>query len=123
MSHFSTFSFENGKLIVSDPVSGATQWRGLPGGARVADLKLVPGENGAIVLLDYSAQPHGPFQNLLRVDPDGAIVWVAELPTTNADAYVSFDLDRNEVHANSWSGYAVTIDIRSGTVAARSFAK
>jgi hypothetical protein len=97
---------------------------GLPNGGRVVDVKLVPGEDGAVVLLDYMGQPHGPFRNLLRVGPNGGTVWVADLPTaSNTDAYVSFDLDRNEVRANSWSGYAVSIDVRSGAVGTKSFAK
>ena len=124
MNETTTFSLDDGDLVVSDPATGNTRWRGRPQGARVADVKVVPGEDSAVVLLDYMTQPYGPFPNLLRVSKDGAVVWTADLPTASStDTYVSFDVDQGEVHANSWSGYAVDIDIHSGAVRGKSFAK
>jgi hypothetical protein len=124
MTESTTFTLDDGYLVISDATSGNTRWRGRPNGARVADIKVVPGDDSAVVLLDYMAHPHGPFPNLVRVSRSGAIVWTADLPTASStDAYVSFNLGQGEVHAHSWSGYAVDIDVRSGAVRGKSFAK
>ena len=70
------------------------------------------------------AEPNRPFQNLVCVDPDGTMIWIAALPSASStDAYVSFDLGTDEVHASSWSGYRVRIDLRSGEIRGKTFTK
>ena len=90
----------------------------------MVDVKVVPGQDKSVVLLDYITQPDGPYPNLLCVSSSGAIVWTADLPTASStDAYVSFDLGHGVIHANSWSGYMVDIDIQSGALSGKVYTK
>jgi hypothetical protein len=77
---------------------------------RSADL---PGGSGRIVLYDWWTEPKYRFQNLICLD--GATIWKAELPeNTGPDCFVSFTLDSSKVHANTWSGYRLSLDLKTG---------
>lgn len=76
-----------------------------------------------MVLLDYMAQPSGPFENLVRVDGQGRVVWRAPPPPGSVgDAYVSFSVEGDNV-ANSWSGYRVILDAATGKICESRFVK
>jgi hypothetical protein len=92
--------------------SAVLQWSGdLLGGCARAVLPIA-GSEDLIVLVGWSAPSHGAFRNLLRVSPEGVIVW-ADLPTER-DSYVSVEWRDASLMANSWNGFRVEIDAGTG---------
>ena len=87
-------------------------------------IKLLPLSDGCdcLVLLDYAGSNRPTFENLLRVDRSGAIVWVAQLPDSN-DAYVDVYSSETGIEASTWSGFRVRIDITTGRMVERHFTK
>lgn len=94
-------------------------------GVAVLDVQDLPGEDSAIVLLDYMEMGEGPLRNLAKLRRNGAIVWIADLPDTGPrECYVSMDLGvSGQVFANTWNGYRVAIDSETGRVLGREFTK
>ena len=62
---------------------------------------------------------------LLRVRPDGNIVWRAELPLPDdwTDQYVEFAQSDGVLSANSWSTYYVLLDPETGRILSKEFTK
>jgi hypothetical protein len=61
----------------------------------------LPGTSDGIVVLDWMDRPKGveswhPCQNLLRIRPDGSIVWQASLPS--AETLKSFTAAKSARH-------------------------
>jgi len=111
-------------LVVTDAVSGSVVWQGRPLRLPVEEVQGLPGGSRAIVLLDYTSGPDGPFANLLCVACDGELVWRAELPSgSSTEAYVSFDLTGDALLANSWTGHRVQLDIATGRMIQSAFTK
>lgn len=113
----------SGELQFVDTRSGNTVWHGKPDGYPVWQTLPVPGSDDCLVLLEYWARAQHGFQNLLRVRPDGAIVWRAELPDPRDDAYVGFRWIDQTLSAGSWSGYQVVLDPHTGRICSMSFTK
>jgi len=68
------------------------------------------------------ASGEGPGLYLMRLD--GAPIWKAELPeNTGPDCFVNFTLDGSKVHANTWSGYLLSLDSKTGKMLTCIFAK
>lgn len=83
----------------------------------------VAGSDDAIVLVDYDGGPRR-FKNLLRINPRGEPVWIADLPVpSETDAYVQVQWDELGLTANSWSGYWVVLDPGSGKIEHVEFVK
>jgi outer membrane protein assembly factor BamB len=73
----------------------------------------LPDGSGRIVLYDWSAKPEYRFRNLVCLD--GGPIWKAMLPdNTGPDFFVDFTLDGLTVRANTWSGYLLTLDPKTG---------
>ena len=77
----------------------------------VARIETVPASEDAIALLKRPSTP-GDFSNIVRIGPDGAIRWIAELPNypgkgmsaSTQDSYVALDtVTKTAIQANSWS--------------------
>ena len=94
-------------------------------GVGVLDIQDVPGEESAIVLLDYMEMGGGSVRNLVKVRPGGVIIWIADLPHTGPrECYLSIDLSvGGQVFANTWNGYRVAIDADTGSVLGMKFTK
>ncbi|MHC6592751.1 hypothetical protein [Arthrobacter sp. C152] len=94
-------------------------------GVPVLDAQELPGDDSAIVLLDYSKMGEGSQRNLVKVRNDGSIAWIAELPDTgNQECYLSMDLGpAGVVFANTWLCYRVSIDAGTGRVLGKEFTK
>ena len=82
----------------------------------------IPGTDETIVLLEPSEGPK-VVQNLIRVSPDGKVVWRAELPGSEPDSYTEIQLQGNGVVANTWTGYRRLINIESGKIISEVFVK
>jgi outer membrane protein assembly factor BamB len=94
-------------------------------GVTVLDVKGLPAENSVVVLLDYTEMGEGPARNLAKFREQGALVWIADLPSVDSrDCYVSMDLSVDgAVFANTWNGYRVAIDGETGKVLCQEFTK
>jgi hypothetical protein len=87
----------------------------------VVDVVPLP-EGDAAVLLDYAtARPQmKPFRNLLRVAPDGRIIWRAE-PPHHDDVFVAIRWHDGRLSGNTWGGWSVTLDSVTGVVIEKTF--
>jgi hypothetical protein len=63
------------------------------------------------------------FQNVLRCNSSGSIVWVAELPEKSGDVYTYLDWHDQKLRAGSWSCFSVILDIETGKILASVFTK
>ena len=74
-----------------------------------------------IVVYDWMEVPNG--QNLVRLSPDGSVLWRASLPTVE-DCFVGlYECNPETVIAQSWSGYRCTIDAKTGKIIHQLFTK
>lgn len=107
---------DGGELVIHDAATGAERWRGTIDGYPVAAALTVPGSSDCVVVLDQAAGPK-VFANLLRVRPDGGVVWRARTPESSApDAYVEARFESGQIIASSWSGFRCIIDPEDGSV-------
>jgi hypothetical protein len=104
--------------------NGAPLWRGRPEERDIRWTAAVPYSNAAIVLYEYyrSDHPYGGFENLIRINPDGSIVWRAELPEGD-DKYVHASMADGRLLAHSYDGYEVEIDLEDGKIISKVFSK
>jgi hypothetical protein len=78
-------------------------------------------DNGHLELPDTS---DGYVSAVIRRTPDGTVAWRALPPNGNDDAWVAVSLPSDDtVTANSWSGWRVKLDVRTGTEIIRQFTK
>jgi hypothetical protein len=111
------------ELIICD--SAHTRiWQGKPEGYVVQWASAVPGSDDGLVLY-YFYRPdirNQAFKNLVRVRPDGSIVWHADLPE-RTDKYTNAQLDNGELTGWSGQGFTVQIDIETGRILNQLFTK
>ena len=112
----------SGELVILESRTGKEIWRGMPEGVPVSKAIALPDISDMMVLLAYPHHPRRLFSNLIRMRPDGSIVWHAELPTGN-DAYVDIEFRDGSLSAWSWSGYKALVDLDSGSIALKTFTK
>jgi hypothetical protein len=124
------YSLQRGDLVVLGD-DGSSLWRGRPMNQAVARIETVPASEDAIALLKRPSTP-GDFSNIVRIGPDGAIRWIAELPNypgkgtsaSTQDSYVALDtVTKTAIQANSWSGMQVWLDTSTGKIANAMFVK
>jgi outer membrane protein assembly factor BamB len=79
---------------------------------------------GRLVLYDWSGASADRYQNLRRLDSNGATIWSAELiENTGTDCFVSVSVADDSIHATTWSGYVLMIDPATGKVVDQKFVK
>lgn len=88
---------------------------------RVIKQILLPGDGGAVMLLDWMAVADGC--NLIRVDKAGETVWKAVPPNGPADCFTEFRMDGDALKACAFSGYLTAVDIDNGAVTVLAFTK
>lgn len=112
---------EQSDLVVA--ADSAIVWRGRPDGMAVQ--KVVPLERSpdAIVLFEYSQSGKNRFQNLVRCRPDGQIVWKAELPAGDIEAYVDVEWNSGGLIGSCWSGRNVVVNSATGQILQETFVK
>lgn len=110
-------------LLIED-ADHALCWCGQPDGRPVEWAIALRFADDGLALYHYYRpdHPYGGFQNLVRVRPDGSIVWRAELPG-NDDKYVNAKLIEGRLSAHSYGGYDVDIDVDTGRIIDRQFSK
>jgi hypothetical protein len=62
-------------------------------------------------------------RNLVRVDPEGSILWRAKPAQGVPDCFMQMWWDGQTLTAHSWSGYRVGVDVESGGVTVLRFTK
>lgn len=117
------YAVENRTLQIRDDRETLV-WAGKPEGYDVAWAANAPDSEDGIVLYDYFRPNHRgkAFQNLVRLRPDGSLVWRGELPESD-DKYVSASLRDHKLKADSWNGYLVEIDLQRGGILSRDYHK
>lgn len=90
--------------------------------AHVLDRIDLPDSTGTVLLYDPEGVVDG--RNLVKVAPDGRLVWKAALPRADSrDCFVGMAWDGQTLTANTWSCYQVSADIQNGEVTALAFTK
>lgn len=113
----------NDELVIEDMKDNTVKWKGKVDGFPIHTVLLIPDFEDCIVLLNYWGNG-SRFQNLLRINSVGSIVWRAILPSdVGADAYVTAKWQSEELLAWSWSGFMATIDISTGKIITQKFTK
>lgn len=104
-------------------------WSGTPvPGTSVGRLIHIGSDEDAVVLLDHEVRPNGvlphhPFDNLLRLRPDGSIVWRAGPPLSDAwRCFVAAKTSGGSLFA-SGASHRYTISIETGEVLDSLFTK
>ncbi len=113
---------ESEELWIVEAETGKLQWRGQPDGYPVWKALSAPDSDDFLVLLRYDRGPK-TFQNLLRIRPDGSVVWQAELPDRIFDTYVGMEWSDGRLTAGSWSGFEVVLDPDTGRILSQKFTK
>ena len=91
---------------------------------KVLDRIDLPDNAGSITLYDWMAKEVEDGRNLIRVDPDGRVLWQAEPPLPGKrDCFTSMQWDGKTLTAFTWSSYKVSIDMQDGTVTVLYFEK
>lgn len=115
MNHYSV---SEGQLVIRDG-QGTELWRGrLEGHAVIWAATLPDSEDGVALYEPYPAEWQkmqcATLQNLMRVAPDGRIIWRAELPERHS-RYVRAKLLPGAIEAIAPS-YTIRLDIGSGRI-------
>jgi len=78
--------------------------------------------DGRILILEnYYKFKYEQKSNLYCLNQDIDIDWF--LPIQNADIYVGFSTNGNQVFANTWNGFRVGIDVETGKIISMQFTK
>ena len=84
----------------------------------------LPDAQGSVVLYDWMSDDVKDGRNLVKVDPEGGILWKAIPPTTGMqDCFTRMKWDGQTLTANTWSCYRVCVDLQNGGVTVLEFTK
>lgn len=114
---------ESEELWIVDAETGTLKWHGQPDGYPVDIALPVPDSDDCLVLLQSWARPGYGLLNLIRIRPDGSIVWRAEQPMRAHDRYLDVEWTEQGLAAWSSSGFNVVLDPDTGRILAREFTK
>jgi hypothetical protein len=117
------FRVAGDELVIED-AEGKVHWHGKPEQRPVEWATAIRSSDDGLALYHYYRpdHPYGAFQNLVRVRPDGSIVWRAELPESD-DKYVNADLREGRLFSYSYGGYHVEINVDNGRIISKQFSK
>jgi hypothetical protein len=77
-----------------------------------------------VVLFDWSSNQEHRFENLVCFNGDGSLRWKAALPQNSGDDwFVAMALDNGQLRANTWSSYALWLDLPTGRALKTTFTK
>jgi hypothetical protein len=116
------FSSVQQSIVVSRQADGSYSWSGKYNGVAIQSAVPIDGGKCCVLLLDPDASPDPAFKNLLCIDQQGKSIWTATLPTS-PDVFVRIEPVAEGIWANTWSGFKVLIDERTGVEIKRAFVK
>lgn len=116
------FSIDRGWLIIE--AEGAEPRHLKPFGCAALDIVHSSDHRAAFVLIDPGTGNHS-VGNIVRILSDGSVDWRSEPPRgTPNDAFVSLrEGAAFSLVANTWSGYRVVLDSRTGRIVSEEFVK
>jgi hypothetical protein len=110
-------------LRVTESKSGRVVWEGNPLGFPVHKALPVRDSDDCLVLLDAwrDGEPLVPtsrpfLDSLIRVTPDGSVVWKGELPSRGPDYYTAIEWSGERLVAQSFSSFRVILDPETGRI-------
>jgi hypothetical protein len=84
----------------------------------------LPDNAGSLLLYNWMAEDVKDGRNLIRVDPEGNILWKASPPTTGTqDCFTRMRWDGQKLIANTMSCYLVAVAPHNGEVTVLHFTK
>jgi hypothetical protein len=116
------FSIPAAGFVVFRNADGAMSWSNSYSGKEVGAALPLAGGTCCVILLDPDSSEKAAFRNLFCAERDGTIAWTAELPQTH-DAFIDVQMDADGLHAQSWSGFNVTLNATTGQVIRQDFVK
>ena len=116
------FSSAQHGIVVSRQADGSQSWSEQYNGVAIKSAIPIDAGKRCILLLDPNANQRSAFENLLCIDQQGKPIWTAKLPTSS-DVFVRIDPMAEGIWANTWSGFKVLIDERTGVELKRAFVK
>jgi hypothetical protein len=109
-------------IVVSRQADSSQSWSGQYNGVAIKSAVPIDAGKLCVLLLDPDANQRSAFENLLCIDQQGNRIWTAKLPTS-PDVFVRINMKAEGIWANTWSGFKVLFDERSGAEIRRSFVK
>jgi len=92
--------------------------------ARILSQVPIPASRDTIVLLDWTSDEARHGRNLVRITPEGQVVWRATPPENGTlDSFVAVEWEGAVLTASTWSCYRVTVDVDSGAITVLYFTK
>jgi hypothetical protein len=116
------FSIPSMDFSVEKGPDGRFHARGCYRRMKVIAASPIDAESKCIILVDWMANDAFTFENLFCVDRDGRPIWVAELPGHH-DSFVDFLLTKDTLHAHTFAGFHLTLDLATGRILDKEFAK
>lgn len=89
----------------------------------IREVHVSPDGKDLVLLFDPGPPGYKTVGNLARVTLAGEVLWWAELTDTGRDAYIAVRVDGDKIVATSWECYKCEIDMRSGRILSKAFAK
>jgi hypothetical protein len=108
-----SYTLQNGKLLIQEQPTQRTLWEGWIESVPVTNVVPLSNEDGCLVLLDYHVAKKQTFENLLKIDRDGKIIWRAQLPESH-NFFVAIRYSDDKLEANTWSGHLLEVDLQTG---------
>lgn len=130
------YTLDNGELVISGSSPEFRGWRGKPLGYPIENILVDSSKSNCIVLLSrehgpklYSGGPPKAFRNLICINNQGELLWIADLPRSGRDMFTKIvwakdfpiqvfitkpDIREGSIVAFSMSGFLVDIDPETG---------
>lgn len=117
------YTLDDNNLRIEDANTNELVWTGKPDGHAVKEILPLRDGDDCILLLDFFDKA-SRLNNIIRIKPDGSVLWRAELPKSDGfDAYTSVKWNNEDLEAYSWSGFVIVLSIKSGRVLSSFFVK
>lgn len=122
MNEMTTFSIDRGALKIS---SRGQEERRIEVVDGMKIQRILPRGNHALLLLEPQKR-WGTFQNLVKIDDRGEVVWRAEASgaASQPNEYTSITIgDDGAILASTWGGIRVALDWNTGAIVSEKFVK
>lgn len=127
------YSIENDKLKSFSKVLKKTIWSGKPYGVNVVSCAEIPDSDDCIVLLEWEMCVRLNIKNILRINPEGRVIWKINRPdrfndlfgiNRQNDTYLQiYKVSSSRAFINTYSGFLDSVDLDTGMVVDSEFVK
>jgi hypothetical protein len=116
------YSLDNGELEIRDSSTWEVVWQGKPAGHLVIEVVPLADTEDCLLLLEWFHDKKR-CRNLWRYSYEEGIIWQAELPSLGPDIYVAVEAKDGHLVGQTWSGFTVRLDKRTGKILSAVFVK